>query len=505
MAQDDVTLAPVDTARPDVSIEQEPVPTVAYRSHLTVYEEALIGGRFVGRYWNAAGFLSPWDDVRLDPAKHPTPQAFWIELDGQLLHSYWQWVGARQEEDDEGRLHVTVELTHAVRPVRLQVHTVLDGTPIFSRWIEITNTGDRPASVSAACPWSGVLHYSASADTYAAGAAGRLFSVGYMEGSHWGDEGNFAWHSLPATEYRSAGTYRRGRHRHPLFILRNDLTGEHVIGQLAWSGGFAFEFDLQVEHSPKYGGGRDTVTSLFFKAGPDAPAPLRVLAPGETVRTPELHLGMLFGDLDGAVQAMHDHLRRSVFLPAVTARPAPVEGGIGPEVEITEERVFAAMDKSADLGCEVFFIDASWYAAPHGAWAATVGDWQVGSRFPHGLAPFRERAHHLGMKFGLWMEPERLGNQSQNFADHPDWIAQRYDGQDSRGHLDLTKPEVATWVEDQISQLLSTYELDFFRLDYNIDAGAGFQTVRDGFVENHYWRYYDALYAIFARLRSRFP
>jgi len=81
----------------DVHFEQEPVPAIAYRSHLAVYEEALIKGRFIGRYWNGAGFLSPWEDVRLDPTTHPTPQAFWIELDGQLLHSHWQWGGRNRK------------------------------------------------------------------------------------------------------------------------------------------------------------------------------------------------------------------------------------------------------------------------------------------------------------------------------------------------------------------------------------------------------------------------
>ncbi len=399
-----------------------------------------------------------------------------------------------------------MELRHAVRPVTLRIHTVLDGTPVITRWIEIINTSDRSASLSAAYPWSGVLHYSTSPDTYEAGKANRLFSLGYMEGSHWGDEGNFAWHSLPAAEYRVTGQYRRQRHRHPMFVLRNDVTGEHFIGQLAWSGGYVFEFDLEVERSSRYGtGDATTTTSVFFKAGPDAPAPLRMLAPGETVNTPELHLGLVFGDLDATVQAMHDHLRRSVFAPEVIARAAPVESGIGPEMEITEEAVFEFLDRGAALGAEVFFIDASWYAAPHSAWWTSAGDWKVGSRFPRGLGPFRERAHELGMKFGLWMEPERLGDQSRNFADHPTWIAQRYDGKPGRGHLDLTQPEVATWMEDQISQLLFEHQLDFFRLDYNVDVGAGFQTVRDGFVENHYWRYYDALYGIFARLRARFP
>ena len=290
-----------------------------------------------------------------------------------------------------------------------------------------------------------------------------------------------------------------------MFVLRNEVTGEHFIAQLAWSGGYAFAFDLDVEEDHGYDGSSGCTTSLFFKIGPDAPAPMRVLDPGETIVTPEVHLGMVLGDLDAAVQAMHDHVRRSVLLPEVAARQAPVESGIGPELEITEEAVFQMIEGGAALGAEVFFIDASWYAPPHSNWWDTVGDWQVGSRFPRGLKPFRDRARGLGMKFGLWMEPERLGLGSATAAAHPEWIARGYDGGPSRGHLDLTQSAAAAWMEEQITRLLTDHELDFFRLDYNIDPGAGFQAVRHGFTENHYWRYYEALYAIFARLRSRFP
>ena len=123
----------------------------------------------------------------------------------------------------------------------------------------------------------------------------------------------------------------------------------------------------------------------------------------------------------GIVQAMHDHLRRGVL-----GTPAGlVESGVGPEQEITPERVFFEMATASSFGAELFFIDASWYAAPKSNWHATVGDWRVGSRFPEGLAPFRTRAHELGMRFGLWMEPDRLGRESRAHQEHPDWLQQR--------------------------------------------------------------------------------
>lgn len=483
----------------DVHVALEPFPTVSYRSALTVYEESLVRGQFVGRSWNGAGFINP-EAERFDPASHPTPQAFWIELDGQLLASHWNWSGFHQEARD-GKLYAVVELQHDVRPIHVRVHTLLDGTPVLTRWIEITNQADHPSALSTAFPWSGVLQSIVSEDARHAALDGRLYQVGYMGDTQWGNEGDFAWHALPATAYRIDGRFRRGRHRHPMFILRNELTGEHFVGQLAWSGGYSIEFDVEPDWRSESGPPR-TFTRIFFRAGPEAPPPLRILASGETVRTPEVHLGLVLADLDGAVQAMHDHLRRSVLgVPA-----GLVESGVGPEQEITPEVVYHEMETAASFGAELFFIDASWYAPPRSNWFETVGDWQVGSRFPEGLAPFRKRARELGMRFGLWMEPERLGRASQMAKDHPDWLQQRYDGQLTRGDLDLTQPEVAAWMEDQISQVISQHELDFFRLDYNVgNIAAGFQTVRDGFVENNYWRYYEALYAIFARLRQRFP
>jgi len=61
-------------------------------------------------------------------------------------------------------------------------------------------------------------------------------------------------------------------------------------------------------------------------------------------------------------------------------------------------------------------------------------------------------------------------------------------------------------MERQIERLITEYQLDFFRLDWNLpNLGAGSFGLRDGFVENGYWRYCQALYATYARLRARFP
>lgn len=499
--------APIEWA--DVHCASGPEPTITYRTGLAVYEESLSKGRFVGRGWNGAGFVNFYAG-RLDPDQHPAPQAFWLEIDGQLLAADWKWVGFETVEDQRPhpaapepyQVHAVVTLEHAVRPVTVKIHTGLDSTPIVARWLEVTNTGDQPAALAAACPWSGVLQKVDRWRMHLPDADAPLYSIGYMENPHWGNEGDFRWHDLPVAGYRIDGRYRRDRHRHPMFVLRNNATGEQFLGQLAWSGGYSFAFDLDADI-----GATDGAARLFFRAGPDAPAPQRIVEPGETVRLPEMHLGLVFGDLDTGLQAMHDHLRRSVFLAQPRGRGCWVESGIGPEVEITVDWVHRAIDAAADFGAEVFFIDASWYARPHSSWWATVGDWDVDlERFPEGLEPFRRQVHDKGMLWGLWMDAERIGAESRIARQHPEWISMAYDGEKKLGDLlDLTNPEAAQWLEDQLARVFEENQMEFFRLDHNTSIGPGARVVRHGYVENSYWRYYEAQYALYERLRQRFP
>ncbi|MDR3709423.1 MAG: alpha-galactosidase [Capsulimonadaceae bacterium] len=491
--------------RPDVAVVEDENHVVSYRSGAVVYEESFQNGRLTGRGWNGAGYLSTYDG-RVDPNAYPGANSFWLEIDGQLLGSDWEWDGLETLADHQPipamprpfALHTVVTLSNRLRPIAVKVHTGLDGTPILVRWLEVTNTGSAPAAIGAAFTWSGIIKHQARWREHLQDGK-PLYSLGYMANDHSCNEGDFRWFDLPNVRYCVDGRATRDRHRHPMFVLRNNATGEHHIGQLAWSGGYTFEFNLDSPPATS-----DSKASLSFRSGLNGPAPQAVLAPGETINLPEMHLGLTYGGLDEAVQAMHDHIRQSVLMPQARNRGNWVEASIGPEVEITAENTMQCIESAGGFGAELFFIDASWYAAPHSFWSTTVGDWDVDlDRFPGGLAPFRNRAHELGMLFGLWMEAERVGPKSKIATQHPDWILRDFNGADMEGVLDLSNPHAAEWMEAQIARVIGENDLDFFRLDYNM---RGMGKVSSGaYVEGHYFRYYEALYAIYDRLRARFP
>jgi alpha-galactosidase len=71
--------------------------------------------------------------------------------------------------------------------------------------------------------------------------------------------------------------------------------------------------------------------------------------------------------------------------------------------------------------------------------------------------------------------------------------------------LDLTQPVVAKWVENEIERLIRTYHLDMFRIDHNHNLQPAGNRLYQGYTEDLIWRYYEALFGIFDRLREKFP
>ena len=489
----------------DVVVCESPEITVSYRTGMMVFEEGLRDGRWVALSYSANGCLMAANDrpapTFMKTEQFSRPQSFRVSADGQDLDSHWRFAGAKTERGED-TMRTCVTLEHTVRPVTVRIHTLLDGTAVMQRSIEVVNTGESPMALAAMAPLSGAVQQTGR-DKNRLDVSGELYRLGYMKYSGWGGEGDFHWETLPDEIFTVAGRYRRDRFRHPMFLLENRLTGETFIAQLTWSGGYAFTFDLNRE--------LPGTANLSFDIAVDAPAPLKVIEPGESCESPAVHIGVVFGGLDPAVQEMHDHVRRSVMLPPTRGVTGWIESGIGAEFDMSLESTFNAIEQAHRIGSEVFFIDAGWYVEPNrenAEWWYRCGDWRYNSeRYPNGIEQVREAVHSKGMLFGLWMDADRIGPASRAWQEHEDWIAKNYDGKRSEnGLLNLAEDEVAAWMEREIRFLLDNYKLDMFRLDYNVGVRDTLAyNEREGYTENTFLRYYDNVYAVYKRLRRDYP
>lgn len=496
------------------------IPSIRYTSGLTVYDEALLDGIWISRYWASDGKVTAEHHIAetLPEQFFTLPlNSFCLEIDGQALHKHWQWGNVYCLEQHEAEKCVAVvELHHSLRPIALKITTVLDGTPFLTRWLTITNNGKAPAALSSVSPWSGPLWAKKISPYYLQDKKEHPFTLGYFQSSnpHW--EGDFAWKALSRGVTRVEGRRGHSGYGLPFFIMRNESTGEYFFGHLEWSGNWHAEFTLDYEPH-----GEDM--NLIFRLGPSGVAPQRIIEPGETIETPAVHLGFMHADLDTCIQLSHDHLRRSMLAqshPAEGKRRYLVkystlnESGVYfPDKSRYEESILKQVDIAADLGVELFIVENAWHgkAATHGMWGI-AGDWWPNAWLPNDLMPIREYVRSKNMLFGLYAEIETIGFDSDLFAKHPDWALMKNGRpvighqRDKRGLLDLTKPEVAAWMESEILRLIRQYDLDMFRLDANVrlifDGG---ERIADGYCESTLWRYYESLYQIWDRLRKACP
>jgi len=485
-----------------------------YRTGLTVYEEAFSNHRYTAAGWNISGFpLNILDDFpsHLDWNAFTEPQAFDLEADGVSLSWEWDYAGfeAADETLENGTAvtHGTVTLKSPIKPLTVKVHTILDGTAVFTRYLEVINEGDAPINLNLVNPMCGGVEIISDWPGYMMGAPQpeKIYSLGYMDHAQWGHEGYFKWHDLPNATYSIASRYQgSNRYRHPMFMLRNNLLGQMMICQLGWAGGYRFDFTLNTDVFSQ--------AALSYRIVMDSQKPIARLEPEESFETPHVHMGMLQGDLDDAVNAMHDHLRKSVFtLPDARGVKGWIEGGMGPERLMSVDYTKHFADTMAEVGAETMIIDAGWYCPPGKAsheWHPRAGDWYPDpDLYPNGIEEIRDYIHEKGLLFGLWLDLERIGKDSNIAKEHPEWISQCYVNGHENSQLNMAIPEAVAWAESELTRVIRDYKIDLFRLDYNLGDNVllNNRINRGSGPENAFVRYYQNTNAMYNRLRKKFP
>jgi alpha-galactosidase len=393
-----------------------------------------------------------------------------------------------------GGTELRLQFTHTSLPLQLDVRYAAWGeTGVFSREIRLTNRGSSPLPVAQLPSISWEL-------------PGGDYTLRYFWGS-WGQERQLATETLTAGARRFEQTRGRSTNGYvPWLSLRNGTLGVEYIAELAWSGNWW----MQVERQPGTGAAplRDQPVRVSLGMHNDFAGPL-TLAPGDTITLPRAVFTATAGNLDDAANQMHRY-QRSYLIPKVrTNQPPMVQFNtwfpLGPKVDITN--TIQAADAAAAVGAEVYVLDSGWYGS--GDWERTLGDYEPDPRkFPHGLEELATHVHQKGMKFGLWVEIENAGIESHLFHDHPEWCLP-YGGKPwvtaNRCQLDFANAAVRQWATATVERLVSRYQLDWIKIDYNIDVGDRFDPARSGQTGRRLHDHVTAYYAWLDSIRAAHP
>src|SRR5690606_11264226 len=102
----------------------------------------------------------------------------------------------------------------------------------------------------------------------------------------------------------------------------------------------------------------------------------------------------------------------------------------------------------------------------------SLGDWVENRRkLPGGLKDVADRINALGLKFGLWVEPEMVSPDSDLYRAHPDWClhveGRRRTLQRHQLVLDLSRAEVRDYIFGALSRIFSTVPVAYVKWDMN--------------------------------------
>lgn len=124
-----------------------------------------------------------------------------------------------------------------------------------------------------------------------------------------------------------------------------------------------------------------------------------------------------------------------------------------------------------ELGIELFVLDDGWFGKRDND-KSSLGDWVVDkNKLPAGLDDLARRINNLGMKFGLWFEPEMISPDSNLYRAHPDWCIHVPDRSRSESRnqliLDMSRKDVCDAVIKMVSDILSSAPISYVKWDMN--------------------------------------
>lgn len=197
------------------------------------------------------------------------------------------------------------------------------------------------------------------------------------------------------------------------------------------------------------------------------------LAPGESFQTPEAVLVYSDHGYGHLSQIYHELYKKRLCRGRYRdrCRPILVNNWEATYFAFNREKLLEIAGTAADLGIELFVLDDGWFGRRDDD-SSSLGDWFVyEEKLPEGLLQVSDEIHKLGLKFGLWFEPEMISENSRLYENHPDWVlrADGYVMTPSRNQyiLDLSRKEVQDYLIERVSRVLEENRIDYVKWDMN--------------------------------------
>jgi len=325
----------------------------------------------------------------------------------------------------------------------------------------------------------------------------------------WADEANLTEEKLTygVKTLDSKLGVRANQFRAPWFLLSKGApaqedSGEVVGGSLAWSGSFAFTFEVDPQHRLRAICGMNPYESAYH------------LRNGEVFATPKMVWGWSANGTGELSRNLHRWVRKNALRDGDKVGSILLNNWEATYFKFDEKKIVSLFDGAKALGMELFLLDDGWFGRkyPRDDDSQGLGDWMPDpKKLPNGLSALTDAAKKRGLRFGIWLEPEMVNPRSELFEKHPDWAIQQpkreLDLQRNQLILDLSRPEVKEYVFQVADRTLTENpDISYVKWDCNRYVTQPGSTYLGRERQSHLWIDYTRnLYDVFDRLAKKHP
>lgn len=198
-----------------------------------------------------------------------------------------------------------------------------------------------------------------------------------------------------------------------------------------------------------------------------------ILKPEECFQAPEAILSYSCDGLNDLSQKYHNIIKENVCDPKYlqVKRPVLINSWEANYFDFDENKIIELGKSAKELGIEMLVLDDGWFGKRDDD-DSSLGDWFVNrKKLKNGLKVLADQINGIGLKFGLWFEPEMINEDSDLYRRCPDWVLKDPDRMPmlSRNQmvLDMSRKDVQDYLFTCISAILEEANVEYIKWDFN--------------------------------------
>lgn len=228
------------------------------------------------------------------------------------------------------------------------------------------------------------------------------------------------------------------------------------------------------------------------------------LEAGAEFTAPEVILSYTNKGLSRLSQQYHhcimNHICQGKYVHA--NRPVLINSWEAAYFDFTGDTIVELAKEAKALGIDMVVMDDGWFGKRNDD-NSSLGDWYVNEEKLGGtLTKLIERVNAEGVKFGIWIEPEMVSEDSDLYREHPEWAITIPGRKPVRSRnqlvLDFSRKEVRDEIFKRICAVLDQGNVEYIKWDMN-------RSLADIYAPNVTYDYVLGVYNFLEKLTNRYP